>query len=129
MDLKFNDDLDTIKDSLKHTLTKIKDEGENPLLKAEMLYKFSRYKFSEKEYDECHETLDQLNTHLAENNLPKNYEIFYWLGRVFEEKEEYINAKTTYLTLLTRIKKLDETKELENEILDRINVVNKILEK
>lgn len=124
MELKFNDDSDTIKKTLVDTLAEIKENGETPTLKAKMLYEFSRFKFSEKEYDECHETLNQLNTHLKENNLPKNYEVFYWVGRILEEKEEYKEAKTTYLTLLSTIKNSD----LENEILDRINVVNKVLD-
>ncbi len=126
MDLKFNDDLETVKKSLTDTLTEIKEKGETVELKAEMLYKFARFKFMEKEFNECQETFSQLNEHLAENNLPKNYEAFYWLGRVLEEKKEYETAKTTYLTLLNVVKKLKNT-ELEKEILNRVNVVNTLL--
>lgn len=123
MHLKFDDDVATIKDALVAILSRIKEEGETPELKAEMLYIFGRYKFSEQEFDESHETFSQLNTHLTENNLPKNYEIFYWVARILEEKEEFSNAKTTYLTVLSKVKQ-QENKDLENEILDRINLIS-----
>lgn len=127
MHLKFDDNINTIKESLVEVLSKIKEEGETPESKAEMLYKFARYKFSEEEFDESHETFSQLNIHLTENNLPRNYEIFYWIGRILEKRGEYINAKTTYLTILNKIKQ-QPNKDLENEILDRINLINEEVE-
>lgn len=126
MYLKFDAEITTIKEALVEVLTKIKEEGETPILKAEMLYKFARYKFGEKEFDESHETFSQLNIHLTENNLPRNYEIFYWIGRILEEKEELNNAKTTYLTVLSKIQN-QSNKDLENEILDRVNLINSAL--
>lgn len=123
MYLKFDDDAKTIKKALVDVLSLIKEEGETPELKAKMLYIFGRYKFSEQEFDESHETFSHLNTHLTENNLPKNYEIFYWVARILEEKEDFDNAKTTYLTVLSKVKQSD--KDLENEILDRINLITK----
>lgn len=126
MHLKFDEEITIIKESLVAVLTKIKEEGETPILKAEMLYNFARYKFGEQEFDESHETFSQLNTHLIENNLPRNYEIFYWIGRILEEKEELNNAKTTYLTVLNKIQK-QPNKDLENEILDRVSLVNSAL--
>jgi tetratricopeptide (TPR) repeat protein len=122
MELYYNADLKTIGNSLMVTLSEIEKNGETPILKAEMLYKYARVKFCDGKFIEAHQVFGQCNSHLIMNNLPENKEIYYWVGRILEEKGEFEKAKTTYTISLERARFLND-QIFVDEILDRIHKI------
>ena len=122
MELTYNADLKTIGNSLMKTLSEIEKNGETPTLKGQMLYKFARLKFCERDFEEAHKVLGQCNSHLIMNNLPENKEIYYWVGRILEEQGEFEKAKTTYTMNLERARFLND-QTFVDEILDRIHKI------
>ena len=105
--------------SLNETIKEIETNGENPLLKEAMLFKYARLKFSEGEIDEAHSILGQCNSVTIDFGLPENYEIYYWVARIMEAKGELDKAKATYEIALKRFKNNPDLISKE-EIIDAI---------
>lgn len=120
MKLDFNSDLQTVSNSLMETLGKIEKNGETPILKAEMLFKYGRVKFLGKNFDEAHKIFGQCNMVLIDNGLPENKEIYYWVGRIFEAKGDIEKAQSTYKICLKKARFITD-QEFVDELLDRLN--------
>ncbi len=122
MKLNFNSDMQTVSNSLMKTLSEIDKNGETPILKAEMLFKYARVKFLDKQFDEAHKIFGQCNVALIDNQLPENKEIYYWVGRISEAKGEIEKARTIYTMCLEKARFIDDH-EFVDEKLDRINTI------
>ena len=85
-----------IANSLYETLDEIKLNGESTKLNFESQFKFARFKFSIGEFDEANRLFGICNSFTIDYGLPENYEIYYWAGRISEQKVEIEKAKTTY---------------------------------
>ena len=85
-----------IANSVYETIDKINLKGESTNLNFELQFKFARFKFSIGEFDEANKLLGICNSMTIDYGLPENYEIYYWAGRISEQKGEIDKAKTTY---------------------------------
>jgi len=85
-----------IANSVYETIDEIKLKGESTNLNFELQFKFARFKFSIDEFDEANKLLGICNSMTIDYGLPENYEIYYWAGRISEQKGEIEKAKTTY---------------------------------
>lgn len=120
MQYDYKSDYKAIGNSLVETIAQIEKNGETPLLKFEMLFKFAKMKFLDNKADEAHKIFGKCNSVLIDNGLPENFELYYWMARIFEGKGEIEKAASTYRMCLTRGNLADDP-EFINELLDRIN--------
>src|SRR2546428_5576914 len=102
MKLAFNADYKTVGHSLMETIDEIERNGETPLLKSEMLFKYARMKFLENKFDEAYKIFGQCNMLLIDKGLPENKEIYYWVSRIAEAKGEIEKAMGFYKICLER---------------------------
>lgn len=106
--------------SLRETLDKIEAEGETPQLKFDMLLKYARSLFMERNYDRSYEVLQQASTHSIDNGVRDIGDLYYWANRCLEEKGDAERAISGYLMLLER-EPYRSDEEMTNAVLDRLN--------
>jgi tetratricopeptide (TPR) repeat protein len=123
MDINYNSTHKEIGDSLMITLAKIKKYGETPQLKSEMLFKYGRLKYLDKDYDKAFELFGQSNSLTISESLSENKEIYYWCGRVLEAQGKIEIAKNNYEMVLKRARFLND-QIFVDEILDRIFLIS-----
>ncbi|MGW8122230.1 hypothetical protein ACV07N_06175 [Roseivirga echinicomitans] len=89
MDIRFNSDSDEVGRSLMRIIAEIKSSRETPKLKMEMLFKYARMRFFERDFQRSYEVFGQTGSHIINNGLPENIELFYWVTRIFEEQGHF----------------------------------------
>ena len=77
-------------------------DGKHKELDDFILFKFARLKFSEGLFDEAQSLFSQCNIYTIDHHLPENYEIYYWNGRIKEEKGNIPEALVAYKIALKR---------------------------
>lgn len=126
MDIKFDSDRDEVGNSLMRTLEEIKTSGETPELKMEMLFKYARMRFFEGDFQRSYEVFGQTSSHIIDNGLPENIELFYWVARIFEEQGHFERSLSAYKMALERV---TEDEQFSDELLDRIANIEKHIER
>ena len=126
MDIRFDSGPDEVGRSLTKTLEVIKTSGETPELKMEMLFKYAIMRFYEGDLQRSYEVFGQTSSHIIDNGLPENIELFYWVARIFEEQNQLDRSLLAYKMALERI---TDDENFSNEILDRILNIEKSIQR
>lgn len=113
--------------SLRETLDKIKDEGETPQLKFDMLLKYGRVLFMEENYEQAYEVFQQCSIHGIDNGVKDLKDLYFWTSRCLQEKGDTVRAKNSFLMLLER-EPYNNNEETVNAILDRLDVYDDLAE-
>lgn len=77
-------------------------DGKHKEIDDSILFKFARLKFSEGLLDEAQSLFSQCNIYTIDYHLQENYEIYYWNGRIKEEKGNMPDALVAYKIALAR---------------------------
>ena len=86
--------------SLSESLKEI--DGKYNEIDDSILFKFARLKFCQALFDEALSLFSQCNIYTIDHHLPENYEIYYWNGRIKEEKGNMPEALVAYKIALKR---------------------------
>jgi len=125
MDIDFQSTQEEVANSLTDTLSEIKASGETPVLKMEMLFKYAIMRFFEGDLQRSYEVFGQTSSHIIDNGLPENIELFYWVARIFEEQNQLDRSLSTYKMAL---EKVTDNEKFADELLERISNVERTLE-
>jgi ribosomal-protein-alanine N-acetyltransferase len=74
----------------------IKSTGQHPKLIVKYFYLLGRIKFNEGNYEEARQAFGQSNNVAVQENLPENYETYYWFARMRELNNNPEDAKMYY---------------------------------
>lgn len=119
--LTYTSTYDEIGWSLRETLDAIEKQGETKELKYDMLLKYGRLYFVERNYEKAYKILAQCSIHAMDNWVDDVKEMYYWSARCLEEKGDNDRAISGYLRLLESEKNIEDEAFL-NAVLDRLNL-------